>query len=373
MRRPPWTIGTRLLLAQAIVLIAGIATAGIIAMLVGPPLFHAHMLKADSTPGSSELEHVEQAYRTASALSLGLALAAATGSALLVSWYLTRRFQAPMLALTRAAAHVSAGRYDVRVPSNGSGPELDSLATAFNTMATQLAHTEDTRRRLLSDLAHELRTPVATLNAYLEGVDDGVTSWNETTRMILGDQVARLARLAQDIDAVSRAEEGRLSLDRAIVGVRDLVEAAHQAHAEAYSAKEVELVNADGPDAAVAVDRARLLQVLSNLLDNALRHTPVHGRVVLDWHVDEGLMALAVCDSGEGIPLNRLPHLFERFYRGDTARSHTHQGSGIGLTISKAIVEAHGGHLNAWSEGPETGATFTLTLPATASVPSQGE
>lgn len=363
MRRPNWRIGTRLMLAQAVVLIAAIATAALIASVVGPPLFHDHMLKADHSPDPSELEHVEQAFRDASVLSLGLAMAAALLISLAVSWYLTRRIQTPLTTLTEAAAQVSGGRCNVRVPVGDAGPEIDSLAATFNTMAGQLAHTEDTRRRLLSDLAHELRTPVATLTAYLEGIEDGVTPWNSETRTILADQVLRLSRLAQDLDAVSRAQEGRLTLDRAAVSINELVETACRAQSEPFAAKGVELVVNPGPDRVIRADRARLLQVLTNLLDNARRHTPAGGRVIVEWHSADRQVVISVSDTGEGIPASQLTHVFERFYRGDSARDREQQGSGIGLTISRAIAEAHGGRLDAYSDGEGEGATFVMTLP----------
>lgn len=363
MTWPSLRIGTRLLLAQALVLIAAVATAGIIAAVVGPPIFHAHMLRADHPPDPSEQMHVEEAYRTASLLSLGIAVAASALFALAVSWYLTRRFQQPLLALTRAASRVSEGHYDTAVPPAGAGPELDDLATAFNTMAEALAHTEDTRRGLLSDLSHELRTPVATLTAYLEGIHDGITQWNDGTRQVLADQVDRLARLAKDLDAVSRAEEGRLTLEPAPLFVGDLVEAAVQAQDDAYRAKGVQLAIARSEDARVTADRSRLLQVLANLLDNARRHTPAGGTVTITWQSSHESLTISVRDTGDGIPAAQLPHIFERFYRGDTARDREQQGSGIGLTISRAIAEAHGGTLHAESNGPGTGSTFTLTLP----------
>lgn len=368
MTRPSLRIGTRLLLAQALVLIAAVATAGIIAAVVGPPIFHQHMLRADHPPDPSEQMHVEQAYRTASLLSLGIAVAASALFALAVSWYLTRRFQQPLLALTRAASRVSEGHYDTAVPPAGAGSELDDLASAFNTMAEALAHTEDTRRRLLSDLSHELRTPVATLTAYLEGIHDGVTPWNDSTRQVLADQVDRLARLAQDLDAVSRAEEGRLALEPAPLSVGDLVEAAVRAQDDAYGTKGVELALTRSDDVTLTADRSRLLQVLSNLLDNARRHTPAGGTVTITWQRTHDGVTISARDTGDGIPAAQLPHIFERFYRGDTARDREQQGSGIGLTISRAIAEAHGGQLRAQSDGPGKGSTFTLRLPTGSEV-----
>lgn len=363
MTRPSMRIGTRLLLAQALVLIAAVVTAGIIAAVVGPPIFHQHMLRADHSPDPSERMHVEEAYRTASLLSLGIAVAAAALLALAISWYLTRRFQQPLLALTQAASRVSEGQYDTSVPPAGAGPELDDLAMAFNTMAAALAHTEDTRRRLLSDLSHELRTPVATLNAYLDGIQDGVTQWNDTTHQVLADQVRRLSRLAHDLDAVSRAEEGRLTLEPEPVSVRDLVDAAIRAHEDSYRVKGVRLTLTPADDVTISADRSRLQQVLANLLDNARRHTPSDGTVSVGWQRTHEGVTISVHDTGDGIPAEQLPHVFERFFRGDTARDREQQGSGIGLTISRAIAEAHGGHLRASSDGPGTGSTFTLTLP----------
>ena len=363
MRRPTWRIGTRLLLAQMLVLVAAIATAAVIAALVGPPLFHEHMLKADHTPDPSERMHVEEAYRAASALSLGLAVLTALVLALIVSWYLTRRFQKPLTDLTTAAVEVSGGSYGTRVPVGDAGPELDSVATAFNTMAAQLAHTEDTRRRLLSDLAHELRTPIATLGAYLEGLDDGVRTWDDDTRLVLAAQVDRLARLADDIDAVSLAEEGRLNLDLVATPVAGAVQAAARSHAQAYAAKGVNLDLKTGPPVTAPMDRDRIQQILTNLLDNARRHTPPQGHVTLTWETGRDHVAISVTDTGDGIAPGQLAHIFERFYRGDTARDRERQGSGIGLTISRSIAEAHGGHLLARSDGPGTGSTFTVQLP----------
>jgi two-component system, OmpR family, sensor histidine kinase BaeS len=359
-------IGTRLLLAQALVLLTAITTAGVIAAVVGPPLFHDHMLQANHTPGTSPLEHVERAFRTASIISLGIAVAAAAAFALGVSWYLSRRFQAPLSSLRLAATEVANGNYGARVPVGEAGPELDALAQSLNTLGTQLASTEETRRRLLSDLAHELRTPIATLQAYLEGLDDGVRDWDAATRDVLGDQVTRLARLAEDLDAVSRAEEGRLELVLEPVTIADLITAATDTVATRFAEKAVGLEIEPTEATQIAADRPRFLQVLTNVLDNARRHTPPGGSVTIKTQTDPGWVTIFISDTGDGITADQLPHLFERFYRGDTARSRDEQGSGIGLTISRSIVEAHGGQLTAFSAGAKQGATFTIRIPISA-------
>ncbi len=365
-RSPGLGLASRLLLSQGMVLAASILSAGVVAATVGPPLFHQHMMEAGHRENAPELSHIEEAYRTASTLALGGGLIVSLLCAFAATWFVTRRLQRPLAALTASAERVSRGQYDARVEATGAGPEFDSLANAFNSMATQLETTEDTRRRLLTDLAHEMRTPIATITAYVEGVDDGVTTWTQATRDVLCEQVERLTRLADDIDDVSRAEEGRITLAPAVHDVRRLVAAAVGAAREGYADRGVELV-VHTDTATLWVDEQRLAQVLANLLDNALRHTPSGGRVTISTFAGRELVAISVADTGEGITADQLPRVFERFYRGDSARDRRDRGSGVGLTISKALVEASGGSLTATSDGPGTGASFTLTLPVASS------
>ena len=358
-------IASRLLLAQGLVLVAGILTAALVAVLVGPPLFHQHLLEAGHAPDSPEIAHIERAYQAANMVSLGVAMALAVTCALAVTWHLTRRLQRPLTLLTRAAREMSRGHYQTRVPVAGAGPELDTLAAAFNAMAIRLETSEQTRRRLLSDLAHELRTPIATIGAYLDGLEDGVTEWGPATARVLRDQADRLARLATDIDEVSRAEEGRIVLQRTTAPAGDLVWAAAQTARAAYMDKGVNLLtdSSAAAGAVVDVDRQRIAQVLGNLLTNALRHTPPGGTVTVSAAAAGDEVTLSVADNGEGIAPEQLPHVFERFYRGDSARSRDARGAGIGLTIAKALVDAHAGAATADSPGPGRGATFVITLP----------
>ncbi|MDC5697976.1 ATP-binding protein [Intrasporangium calvum] len=353
------------MLAQVLVLAASILTAGLVALLVGPSLFHQHLLASGHTDSSPELVHIERAYRDASVVSLGVALIIALACAAAVTWYVTRRLQAPLTALTQAATEISRGHFEARVSEWGSGPELDTLGAAFNLMASQLEQTEDTRRRLLSDLAHEMRTPITTLKLSTEGLRTGVRAWDEHTDRVMTDATERLAQLSADMDDVSRAEEGRLALELDAVPVGDLVWSAGEGQREAYARRGVNLV-ADAqsaPGATVQVDRRRMGQVLDNLLGNALRHTPSGGSVRLYARQTSNEVEIVVADNGEGITPEQLPHVFERFYRGDSARDRDRSGSGIGLTISRAIVDAHGGGLTASSSGPGRGATFTVALP----------
>lgn len=365
-RRTGWggrSLAVRLLLAQGLVVLASVGTAVAVASFVGPPLFHQHMLEAGHTPSSPELVHIEQAYIDASAVSLGVALAIAVACAFAVTWYVSRRLQRPVSAMTRAADELARGSYAVRVPPTGAGPELDTLADSFNLMAERLERVEDTRRRLLSDLAHEMRTPLATLQVYVEGLEEGVATWDDDTSGVIRGQLERLTRLAEDLDDVSRAEEGRIALALELQPVGELLAAAHQAAQAAYAAKGVRLVLEPGDhDCSSRVDRQRIGQVLGNLLSNSLRHTPAGGVVTLSAACERDRVVIEVADTGEGLTAEQLPHVFERFYRGDSARDRDHGGSGIGLTISKALVEAHGGRVSVRSDGPGRGATFTVTL-----------
>jgi two-component system sensor histidine kinase BaeS len=356
----------RLLLAQALVLLAGTLTAWTIASTVGPSLFHQHLARAHVGSTPAQIVHTEAAYQSANAISLSLALLAAVVAALAVSVYMTRRIGRSVATIADAASDVAGGHYDVRVPGPGLGPEFDELAWGFNQMAGRLGSVEATRRRLLSDLGHEMRTPVATLEAYLEALEDGVATLDADTAELLHTQTRRLARLSEDISAVSRAEEGQVRLDMRMVQPRALVGAAVDSFAEAFTSKDVRLLTqipARLPD--VRVDPDRMGQILGNLLDNALRHTPAGGQVTISAapsRTGDGV-ELSVADSGDGIPAEHLPNVFDRFYRVDTARDREHGGSGIGLAIAKALAEAHGGQISVTSPGTGQGSTFGILLP----------
>jgi len=322
-------LAARLLAGQSVVLLAGALTAGVVAVLVGPPIFHEHLVEAGHPANGPELTHLETAYRDASLISVGVALLISMVAAIAVTWFFTRRLRRPLAQVTGAAQELSRGHYATRVPDVGSGTELDTLAEAFNIMAARLEGVEDTRRRLLSDLAHELRTPIATLSAFHEGLHDGVASLGPESRAVLAEQTDRLARLADDIDEVSTAEEGRLQLTLQVEPVDDLLWAAHSEMRDRYALKGVHLaVDVAGvAGLRVRVDRGRFGQVLTNLLTNALRHTPAGGTVRLTARRVHDETTVSVADNGEGMTLEQLAHAFERFYRGDSARTREHSGS----------------------------------------------
>lgn len=356
----------RLLVAHVLVVAVSLLVAAAVACLAGPPLFHEHLLMTGREITDPERFHIQQAYQDAGLITLAVALATALVCAVAASFWIARRLRTRLGYLTEAAEGVAVGSYNVRVPTTGAGTEIAVLAQAFNSMADRLAHTEETRRRMLSDLAHEMSTPVSVLGVYVEGLQDGVAEWDDTTSAVLVEQLARLTRLVEDIGDVSRAEEGRIQLETTDVPVSELIQAAKEAAGESFTAKGVRL-QADtqaSSTASVTVDSQRIGQVLGNLLSNALRHTPVGGGVTIGARMHAGnAISIDVCDTGEGLTGEQLDHVFERFYRSDTARDRDHGGSGVGLTISRAFAEAHGGTLTASSAGLGHGSVFTITLP----------
>lgn len=362
-----WGLAGRLLAGIVLVMVVGAITAWAVAWLVGPAVFHEHMLQAGLSDHDEAVLHAEQAFRSASTLALAFALAGAGVASLAVSVVLTRRIGRSLAALSSAASSLGAGRYDSRVSPPGMGREFDDLAASFNRMATRLQDGERLRGRLLADVAHEVRTPVATITAYLEALEDGLQALDPATVALLRDQATRLTRLSEDLAAVTRAESGDLALDLRPTDPGELVAAALSAARERAIARGVELSqDVAGGLPAVVVDRLRLAQVLDNLVANALRHTPAGGTVTLSAYQGPAAgVRISVTDTGEGIAAEHLPHVFERFYRADTARDRARGGSGIGLAICQALVHAHGGTITAASAGPGAGSTFTLTLPAT--------
>jgi signal transduction histidine kinase len=355
----------RLLVAQALVLVAGAITTWLVASAVGPSIFREHLAMAGVKHTPAETRHVEEAFGAALLISIGLALLVAVAAALVVSWYFSRRVQRSIGTVAAAAGEIAGGRHGTRVPDPGLGREFATLAATYNALAERLESTDTTRRRMLADLAHEMRTPLATIDAHLEAVEDGVRDLDESTLGVIRASTRRLRRLAEDITAVSRAEEGDLDINPVPVDAAALARAAVAGARDRFTAKGVHLRLEGTPSAAsVTVDPDRMAQVLGNLLDNALRHTDPPGTVTLTCQRVDRWVEYVVADTGEGIADEHLGHLFDRFYRVDSARDRSHGGSGIGLSIAKALVEAHGGGISASSPGPGKGATFTVRLPS---------
>jgi two-component system, OmpR family, sensor histidine kinase BaeS len=361
------SLGAKLLLAQMLVVIAGSLTLAVVALVVAPGVFHTHVRMALGPVSPEVARHLDEGLSRAMLVALATGTGVAVATALGVSLLLARRIASPLGTLARAAGQVARGSYSTRVRQPAGADELASLAAAFNTMAQALEASEQRRRQLLADLAHELRNPLATIDGYLEGVADGVMPSDQQTLQVLKTETARLRRLVDDLNAVSRAEERQLNLHLGPCHPDTLVSAAVQAAHAAYAAKGVALATRIDPHLPqVTADSDRIGEVLANLLGNALRHTPPGGHVeVAATTSPNGHVQVSVTDTGEGIPPELLERVFERFYRVDPARTHTTTtgGSGIGLTITRAIVHAHGGQIRARSQGLGHGARFVITLP----------
>jgi signal transduction histidine kinase len=267
----------------------------------------------------------------------------------------------PVEDLTRAARRMARGERPQRVPVR-SRDEIGELARAFNHMAGSVAVSEQLRRQMVTDIAHELRTPLTNIRGYLEAVRDGVVTPRPEVMASLHEEALLLTRLVDDLQALALAEAGQLELRRRPVDLAALAEktvTALRPVLEGGPAVRIEMPAVLPP---VRADPERVSQVLRNLLDNARRHTPPEGEIVLSARSGPGALEVSVRDTGSGIAPEHLPFIFERFYRADQARARATGGAGLGLAIVRQLVEAHGGQVSARSR-PGAGAAFTFTLP----------
>ncbi|MEI6779084.1 MAG: ATP-binding protein [Chloroflexales bacterium] len=367
----PRSLRVRLFLAQLLVIFAGTVTLLLVTLLTAPTIHDRLMVillgsdaaMANDPTMAAMAQATNRIFQTTMIEALLISGGAASLIALAVSLLVSNRIVTPIQRLLAASRRIAAGHYTERVPTTGSD-ELAALAAQFNTMADALEDAERRRVTLIGDVAHELRTPLATIEGYAEGVLDGVVAPHEEIWALILDEVGRLRRLVSDLQELSRAEAKQLALHPVPVVADTLVTRAIARLAPQFADKGVALTShvlAHMP--VVCADPDRIAQVLINLLGNALQHTASGGAIEVTVRHADGALIFQVRDSGIGIAAEHLPHLFERFYRVDKARARSTGGSGIGLTISKALVEAHSGQIWAESAGPGQGALFTFTLP----------
>jgi len=286
----------------------------------------------------------------------------AVAIALLLTSILSRRILAPVKALGNAAREYGKGNFSRRVDSKGKG-EVAELARSFNSMAENLEHAERLRRDMVADVAHELRTPLSNLTGYLEAIDDGVIKSDKNTIRSLNEEASTLSRLIDDLQELSLADAGELKLVTRPEDISRLINETVTALQGKATGKGIK-ISTNLPDRLpeVNIDSHRIRQVLHNLLVNALAHTGKEGRITVTARHEDDAIFISVTDTGEGIPAEDLPVIFERFYRVDKSRSRATGGSGLGLTITKRLVEAHRGTISVESQ-PGQGSTFTFTLP----------
>ena len=277
--------------------------------------------------------------------------------------FVSRLLTAPLARLTGAAQAIAAGDLSQRVDVR-SKDEIGDLGTAFNGMAASLAEAETLRRNLIADVSHELRTPLTIIQGNIQAILDGVYPLEMAQMAGLYDETRLLTRLVDDLHDLALADAGQLRLERTPVNVSDLARTAvgqFDPVAEAAGVKLTLETSEDVPE--VLGDADRLAQVLRNLLSNAIRHTPAGGQVVMRVERAGEQVTIQVADTGSGIAPEDLPHVFDRFYRGDKSRSRRGGGAGLGLAITRQLVTAHGGQI-AVASTPGLGTTFTISLPA---------
>jgi two-component system, OmpR family, sensor histidine kinase BaeS len=271
-----------------------------------------------------------------------------------------RRITRPVVALTDAAKAMASGERGVRVDDVGAPGELGDLSRAFNQMSDSLELEDELRRVLVADVAHELRTPLAILQATTEAMADGVAQPTATTLSSLHDETLRLGRIVEDLEVLASAEAAGLSLESKPVDLALVAGEAADALEGQFVGAGLSLVR-DLEPAVVRGDKNRLHQVVTNLLTNAIKFTPTAGSISVSVSSRDRVARLVIEDSGRGIPPEDLDHVFDRFWRGPDVR-HT-AGSGVGLAVVKELVHAHHGEVSVSSK-EQFGATFVVTIPS---------
>jgi two-component system sensor histidine kinase BaeS len=291
------------------------------------------------------------------------ALAIVIAGSAAATFLITRRIVGPVGRLRSAAATLAGGDLSARVPEGGT-EELASLAAAFNRMAATLEEQEQRKRDLSNDIAHELRTPITNLRCHLEALADGVVPLDRAALSTLTEDVRHLERLAGDLGVLAQADAHELRLAPEPVDLAAAVDHLARDVAPRLAASGLSL-NQDMavPLRRALVDRVRLIQIVTNLLENAISHTPAGGSVTIRGREESGMIRLDVVDTGEGIEARHLPHVFDRFYRADPSRSRRTGGAGLGLAIARQLVTSSGGRIAVTSE-PGRGTTFSVWLPA---------
>ncbi len=343
----------RILIAQMIVVLVGVVVLAVVANVIA-----ASMLPTD----------IDEVFQRAVAQALVIAALAAALAGLITSLLLIRTILRPLNQFAISSQRIAAGHYDERV----AVPDSDELALAarsFNNMAEALEQTEHRRVELIGNVAHELRTPLASLEGYLEGLIDGVFAPEPEIFGHMQAELRRLHRLVNDLQSLSRIEAGAIELHPKYFDVLAVIRRVIAQVQVQTLAQCLDLV-LDAPDQPLLVyaDEDRTAQVLFNLLGNAVRYSPEGGCITVraSYHPTAGTrtVQVQVQDNGIGIPPEALPLVFERFYRVDRSRTRSSGGSGIGLTITRHLVWAMGGEIQAHSAGVGRGSTFSFTLPA---------
>lgn len=368
----PRRLRTRLFLSYVVVVAAGALSMVVVGTVVTRTVYERNIGGFGLGRGLGRANQVsETQLRSALDESLLPALLIGVGAALvtaaIVATFVGSRLLRPIDELRTATRRMAAGDYAVKVPVP-TETELASLANDVNELGEHLATTEQRRTQLLGEVTHELRTPITVIRGQTEGLIDGVVSPSPEVFAAIADEASRLQRMVDDLTLLSRADEGTLEIELADLDLSAVAVAAAERLRPQFDFADVALViEADTVSLPIRGDRDRLTQVLSNLLGNALGHTPSSGVVTLRTGQDHSVAFVDVVDTGPGIPSDDLERIFERFYRrpddGETVSRPIRAGRGIGLTIARSLARAQGGDVVASSPGSGRGATFRLTIP----------
>jgi len=345
-------LGVKLFLSYFVVILVGMAVIGITTKFTTPRAFERHMAQQLGTgqgmgmgQGGGMMSDFYQNFQASFNESLVSAVVAASFVALIVSFIFSRSILAPVQTMMNASQRIAEGHYDERVQS-------------------QLEQVENMRRRLIGDVAHELRTPLTAIKGSAEGLMDGVLPESAETYQQIHAEAERLSRLVDDLQELSRVESHAIQLDIHLVDSTALIKTVTKRMQYQFDEKRVTLTSSLPLEPVhFLADEDRMIQVFTNLIGNALQYTPEQGTVTVSIERDKNEARISVRDTGFGIPKEHLSHIFDRFYRVDKSRSRVRGGSGIGLTIAKHLVEAHGGKIWAESAGENKGSEFTFTLP----------
>ena len=370
-------LGIKLFLTYLFVIFAVLLVVAFVIEFSLPATFSNHMmpmvgmmddsLMVNGMMGNSGTHNFFTGFRNSVNQALIWSGFAALITAVGVSVFVSRRLVSPIQEMTQASQYIAEGHYEHRVQvlvDPNHADELSKLALNFNQMAEKLAHTEDMRRQLIGDVSHELRTPLTTIQGSMEGLIDEVLPASPETFKQIYREAERLQILVNDLQELSRVEANALPLARTPTDFSGCVDDVAQRLQRQFDEKDVALeINLPANLPTVFLDPNRINQVLTNLIGNALQYTPSGGRVTLTAKSFKDEIQIYIKDSGIGIPAEHLPHLFARFYRVDKSRSRVGGGSGIGLTIAKHLIEAHGGRIWVESDGSGKGSQFYFTLP----------
>ncbi len=364
MTRIGSTLKAKLLWSHMVVVGVGVVVVVVAGRQLGDTFVNSHL--QTMTPmmhgqvDGMDIEQFEDGVRSSFNRALIWAAVLSAASAVIVATFAARRLLAPIEDIRAMTHRIASGSYHERIQLPRE-TELAALAADVNALAASLGTTEQRRSRLIGEVAHELRTPVATLKGYLEGLLDGVFEPDEEILSAAIGEATRLERLAADLSSLSRAEEQRVDLNPAPLDVRDVIGQVGARLRSQYDDNDVDLSIAASPMLPVVADADRIAQILTNVIGNALAHTPSGGHVTVSATSRGDQIVVEVADDGRGLAAEQLEVVFERFYRADRSAPG---GSGIGLTIARNLARRHGGDLTAASDGLGHGATFILTLPA---------